>query len=99
MSMHIQLGEDWERYFPLVKFAYNNSYQVSIGMMALEALYKRPCRSFSCWLMSSKVVTIKPEMISEVAEKVKLIQVNMKATQECQKSYVDIQRKDLEFKV
>ena len=34
----------WEEHFPLVEFAYNNSYQASIQMAPYEALYGRPCR-------------------------------------------------------
>ena len=33
----------WEEHFPLVEFAYNNSYQASIQMVPYEALYGRPC--------------------------------------------------------
>ena len=33
----------WSNHFPLVEFAYNNSYQSSIGMARYEALYGRPC--------------------------------------------------------
>ena len=32
-----------EDHLPLVEFAYNNSYQVSIQMAPYEALYGRPC--------------------------------------------------------
>ena len=32
----------WEEQFPLVEFAYNNSYQASIQMAPYEALYGRP---------------------------------------------------------
>ena len=35
----------WEDHLPIVKFAYNNSYHVSIQMAPYEALYGRPCRS------------------------------------------------------
>ena len=39
----------WEENFPLVEFAYNNSYQASIQMAPYEAaLYRRPCRSLVC---------------------------------------------------
>ena len=38
----------WEEQFPLVEFAYNNSYQASIQMAPYEALYGRPCRSLLC---------------------------------------------------
>ena len=39
----------WEEHFPLVEFAYNNSYQASIQMAPYEALYGRPFRSLLCW--------------------------------------------------
>ncbi|WP_340057485.1 hypothetical protein, partial [Corynebacterium parakroppenstedtii] len=39
----------WEEHLPLVEFAYNNSYQASIGMAPYEALYGRECRSPICW--------------------------------------------------
>ena len=38
----------WEEHLPLMKFAYDNSYQVSIQMAPYEALYGRPCRSPLC---------------------------------------------------
>ena len=33
----------WEKYLPLVEFAYNNSYDSSIGATPYEILYGRPC--------------------------------------------------------
>ena len=38
----------WDRYVPLMEFAYNNSYQASIGMTPYEALYGWRCRSPVC---------------------------------------------------
>ena len=38
----------WGEHFPLVEFAYNNSYQASIQMAPYEALYGRPCKSPIC---------------------------------------------------
>ena len=39
----------WDRYILLIEFAYNNSYQSSIGMKPYEALYGRRCRTPVCW--------------------------------------------------
>ena len=39
----------WDRYIPLIEFAYNNSYQSSIGMAPYEALYGWRCRTPVCW--------------------------------------------------
>ena len=44
----LDLKGGWEEHFPLVEFAYNNSYQASIRMAPYEALYGRPCRSSIC---------------------------------------------------
>ena len=46
----LDFGGGWEPHLPLVEFAYNNSYQFTIGMAPFEALYSRPCRSPTCWL-------------------------------------------------
>jgi hypothetical protein len=35
----------WEKYLPLVEFAYNNSFHSSIGMPPYEALYGRPWKT------------------------------------------------------
>ena len=45
----LDLKGSWEEHFPLIEFAYNNSYQASIQMEPYEALYGRPCRSPVCW--------------------------------------------------
>jgi transposase InsO family protein len=39
----------WEKYLPLVEFAYNNNFHSSIGMPPYEALYGRPCRTPLSW--------------------------------------------------
>jgi transposase InsO family protein len=35
----LEFKGSWVQYLPLIKFAYNNSYQVTIGMSPYEALY------------------------------------------------------------
>ncbi|TYJ96613.1 Retrotransposable element Tf2 [Cucumis melo var. makuwa] len=44
----LQLKGSWDTHLPLMKFAYNNDYQSSIGMAPYEALYGRPCRIRMC---------------------------------------------------
>ena len=36
--------ETWEKFLPLVEFAYNNAYQATIGMEPYEALCRKKCR-------------------------------------------------------
>jgi len=35
----LDFGVNWEKYIPLVEFAYNKSYQSTIGMPLFEAMY------------------------------------------------------------
>ena len=44
----IEFSRSWDRYIPLMEFAYNNSFQLSIGMILYEALYGRKCRIPVC---------------------------------------------------
>ena len=64
----------WEEQLPLVKFAYNNSYQASIQMAPYEALYGRPCRSPLCWTEVGESSITGPDIIRDTPEKVSLIQ-------------------------
>ncbi|KAA3480174.1 integrase [Gossypium australe] len=41
----LEFEGSWEKYLPLVEFAYNNSYQSSIRVTPYEALYGRKCRT------------------------------------------------------
>ena len=59
----LDLKGSWEEYLPLVRFAYNNSYQASIQMAPYEALYGKPCRFLVCWTEVRERPTVKPEKI------------------------------------
>ena len=83
----------------MVEFAYNNSYQASIGMTPFEALYGRPRKSPSCWIESMDRLFLGPVMIRKTSERVDLIQRRIKTPQDRQKSYADKRRTDLEFGV
>ncbi|KAG8478790.1 hypothetical protein CXB51_028614 [Gossypium anomalum] len=52
----------WERYLPLVEFAYNNSYQTSLKMAPYEALYGRKCRTPLYWteLKENQIYGVSP---------------------------------------
>ena len=41
----IKFKGSWDKYLPLMDFAYNNSYHTSIKMAPFEALYGRKCQS------------------------------------------------------
>ena len=59
-----------DRYIPLMEFAYNNSYQVSIGMELYKALYGRRCRTLVCWTELNGHKGIGPDIVKDTEKKV-----------------------------
>ena len=95
----MDFGGSWEKYLPLVEFAYNNSYHSTIRMAPYEALYGRKYRSPSFWMEVGDRELEGPELIRETSEKVPIIQERMRTTFSRQKSYADPRRRDVQFGV
>ncbi|EOY26510.1 DNA/RNA polymerases superfamily protein [Theobroma cacao] len=95
----IDFIRSWDRHLPLVEFAYNNSFQSSIGMATYEALYGRKCRTPLCWDEVGERKLVNVELIDLTNDKVKVIRERLKTAQDRQKNYSDKRRKDLEFEV
>ena len=89
----------WEEHLPLVEFAYNNSYQASIQMALYEALCGRPCKSPLCWTEVGDSSITRPDLIRDTSKKVSLIRQRLLTAQSRQKSYANVRRRPLEFKV
>jgi hypothetical protein len=58
----------WEEFFPLVEFAYNNSYQSTIIMVPFEFLYGQPCLTPLSWDWLEDRVLVDPEAIQELED-------------------------------
>ncbi|KAH0672805.1 hypothetical protein KY290_025037 [Solanum tuberosum] len=95
----LELKGSWDDHLPLIEFAYNNSYHSSICMAPLEALYGRRCRSPIGWFEVGEVALLGPDLVMDALEKVRMIRERLKTAQSHQKSYADVRRRDLEFKV
>ncbi|KAL4016998.1 hypothetical protein IC575_024669 [Cucumis melo] len=80
-----------------MEFAYNNSYQATIGMAPFEALYGRCCRSPVCWGEVGEQRLMGPELVQSTNEAIQKIRSRIHTAQSRQKSYADVRRKDLEF--
>ena len=93
----IDFSGSWEKYLSLVEFAYNNSYQATIGMAPYEALYGRRCRSPIHWDEAGERQYLGPEMVDQATEAIKVIRKRMKTAQSRQKSYADKKRRPVEF--
>ncbi|PKA67250.1 hypothetical protein AXF42_Ash004742 [Apostasia shenzhenica] len=95
----LDFGGSWESHIPLIEFAYNNSYQASIGMASYEALYGRRCQSPLCWYESSDRALLGPQLIDETTEKIKKIRKRLLSAQDRQKKYYDLHHRKVEFQV
>ena len=69
----------WDRYIPLMEFAYHNSYQSSIGMAPYESLYGRRCRTPVCWTELNEYKMIGPDIVKDTNKKVQVIRQRLKA--------------------
>ncbi|KAJ9538736.1 hypothetical protein OSB04_031469 [Centaurea solstitialis] len=98
-SCALEWSGSWDEYLCLVEFAYNNSWQASIGMAPFEALYGRRCRAPICWNEVGEAVIEGPELVRVTNEKVAVAKEKLKEAQSRQKSYVDRHRRALEFQV
>ena len=82
-----------------MEFAYNNSYQASIGMAPYDALYGRRCRTPVCWIELNEHKVIGPDIVKVIEEKVQVIRQMLKVARDRQKSYANLKRKDIEYEV
>ncbi|KAL0559074.1 hypothetical protein IC582_003663 [Cucumis melo] len=95
----LEFPGSWDSHLHLMEFAYNNSYQATIGMAPFEALYGKCCRSPVCWGEVGEQRLMGPELVQSTNEAIQKIRARMHTAQSRQKSYADVRRKDLEFEV
>ena len=75
----LDFSGSWDRYIPLMEFAYNNSYQSSIGTAPYETFYGRICRTPMCWTELHEHKIIGLDLVKGTEEKVQIIQHRLKA--------------------
>jgi hypothetical protein len=68
----------WEEFFPLVEFAYNNSYQGTIKMAPFEFPYGRPCWTPLSWDRFKDRVLVGPEVIQEMEDQMQTLRQRIK---------------------
>ena len=95
----IEFKGSWDRHLSLMEFAYNNSYQSSIGMAPFEELYGRKCRTPVCWDEVGERRLIGPELVQITLDKIQIVQDKLKIARDKQKSYADKRCRDLQFMV
>nr|GFA40181.1 putative reverse transcriptase domain-containing protein [Tanacetum cinerariifolium] len=95
----LDFGKGWDIHLSLLEFSYNNSYHTSIKAAPFEALHGCKCQSPICWDEVRDSQLTGPEIIHETTEKIIQIKSRIQAALDRQKSYTDVRRKPLEFKV
>ncbi|KAG8485711.1 hypothetical protein CXB51_019027 [Gossypium anomalum] len=95
----LEFQGSWEKYLPLVEFAYNNSYQSSLKMEPYEVLYGRKCYTplYLTELKENQIYGV--DLVKEIEVKVKVIRDCLKVASDRQKSYADLKRKEIEYQV
>ena len=88
-ACELDFGRKWDTRLPLMEFAYNNSYQASIGMPPYEAFYGRKCRSPLHWDEMGEKLVVGPELVQKAVKRIQDIQQRMKTAQDRYKSYAD----------
>ncbi|KAA0025802.1 pol protein [Cucumis melo var. makuwa] len=95
----LEFSGSWDSHLHLMEFAYNNSYQATIGMAPFEALYGKCCRSPVCWGEVGEQRMLGPELVQTTNATIQKIRARMLTAQSRHKSYADVRRKTLEFEV
>jgi hypothetical protein len=69
LRMHVMhQPKKWEDYLPLVEFAYNNDYQVSLKMSPFEVLYGRPFNTPVSRSNPVNRISFGPDMLKEMEQ-------------------------------
>ena len=95
----LDFGGSWSKYLPLMKFAYNNNYQATIGVAPYEMLYGRKCRSPIHWDETGERSYLGPELVQKTNEAIQKIRARMLTSQSRQTSYANLKRRGVEFQV
>ena len=70
----LDFGGTWDRKLPYADFSYNNSYQASLQMTPVEALYGRMCHTPLLWDQTREGQVSEIIILREAKEKPKIIQ-------------------------
>ncbi|KAI5344802.1 hypothetical protein L3X38_012679 [Prunus dulcis] len=95
----LQFQGDWDEKLPLMEFACNNSYQVSIRMSPFDALYGKQCRTPFYWDEMGEHKLVISEDVELTKKQVNIIRERLKTAQDRQKSYANNRRKYIQFEV
>ncbi|WVZ75622.1 hypothetical protein U9M48_023659 [Paspalum notatum var. saurae] len=74
-------------------------YQASLKKSSFEALYGKRCRMPLFWNQTGEKQVFGPDIIQDAEQQLRIVQENLRVAQSRQRSYADVHRRDLSFKV
>jgi hypothetical protein len=83
---------NWDKNLSWAEFSYNNSYQESLKIAPIEALYGRQCHTPLNSIEPGEKAIFGPDIVDETEATVRHIQVNLKATNLRQESCANKRR-------
>jgi hypothetical protein len=85
----------WDKNLPWAEFSYNNSYQESLNMALLEALYGCQCCTPLNWIELEEKAISGLDLINEAEATVHCIQDNLKVMKSRQESHANKRHRPL----
>ncbi|WVZ63764.1 hypothetical protein U9M48_013371 [Paspalum notatum var. saurae] len=74
-------------------------YQTSLKKSPFEALYGKRCRTPLFWNQTGEKQVFGPDIIQDAEQQLRIVRENLRVAQSRQRSYADVRRRDLSFKV
>ncbi|WVZ64378.1 hypothetical protein U9M48_013901 [Paspalum notatum var. saurae] len=74
-------------------------YQASLKKSPFEVLYGKRCRTPLSWNQTGEKQVVGPDIIQDAEQQLRIVEENLRVVQSRQRSYADVRRRDLSFKV
>ncbi|WVZ76845.1 hypothetical protein U9M48_024772 [Paspalum notatum var. saurae] len=84
---------------PYAEFSYNNGYQAGPKKSPFEAPYGERCGTPLFWNQTGEKEVFGPDLIGDAEQRIKRVRENLRVARSGRKSYADVRRRDLTFKV
>ncbi|WVZ93351.1 hypothetical protein U9M48_039338 [Paspalum notatum var. saurae] len=91
----IQYGTAWDKSPPYAEFSYNNATKPVPKKSPFEA----PCGTPLFWNQTGEKQVFGPDLIKDAEQQIKMVRENLRVARSRRKSYADVRRGDLTFKV
>ncbi|WVZ53891.1 LOW QUALITY PROTEIN: hypothetical protein U9M48_004778 [Paspalum notatum var. saurae] len=92
----IQYGTSWDKCLPYAEFPIITAIK---SKSPFEALYGKRCRTPLFWNQTGEKRVFGPYIVQDAKQQLQIVQENLRVAHSRQRSYADVRRRDLSFKV